>query len=86
VVEHILAVARPVLEPAQQLDDLGGKARYAGFVSGLLAGLADDEIDFGARLGDDLLDPARMDATIGDELGDSDPRVRALGCCAPRGR
>ena len=84
VVEHVLAVARAELEPAQQLDDLGGQARDTGLVGGLLAGLAHDELDLGAGLGDDLLDAAGMDAAVGDELGQGDPgdlaadRVEAL--------
>ena len=70
VVEHVLAVARAVLEPAEQLDDLGGQARDAGLVGGRLAGLAHDEVDLGARLGDDLLDAAGVDPAVGDELGE----------------
>ena len=73
VVEHVLAVAGAVLEPAEQLDDLGGQPGHAGLVGGLLAGLADDEVDLGAGLGDDLLDAAGVDAAVGDELGDGDP-------------
>ena len=46
--EHVLAVARAVLEPAEELDELGREARDAGLVGGLLAGLADDEVDLGA--------------------------------------
>src|SRR6478752_6038212 len=65
VVEHVLSVARAVLEPPEQLDDLGGEARHAGLVGRRLAGLADDEVDLGARLGHDLLDAARMDPAIG---------------------
>ena len=42
VVEHVLAVARPELEPAERLDDVGREARDAGVVGGLLAGLAHD--------------------------------------------
>ena len=73
VVEHVLAVARAELEPAEELDDLGGQARDAGLVGGLLAGLAHDEVDLGAGLGDDLLDAAGVDAAVGDELGDGEP-------------
>jgi hypothetical protein len=51
VVQDVLAVAGAVLEPTQQLDDLGREPRDAGIVSGLLAGLADDEVDLGAGLG-----------------------------------
>ena len=35
VVEHVLAVARPELEPAEELDDLGGQAGDAGLVGRL---------------------------------------------------
>ena len=64
VVEHVLAVARAVLEPAEELDDLRRQAGHAGVVGGLLAGLADDEVDLGPRLGDDLLDAAGMDPAV----------------------
>ena len=73
VVQHVLAVAGAVLEPAEQLDDLRRQARHAGVVGGLLAGLPDDEVDLGAGLGDDLLDPARVDPAVGDELGEGEP-------------
>ena len=70
VVEHVLAVAGAELEPAEGLDDVGRQARHAGLVGGLLAGLAHDRVDLGARLGHDLLDPARVDPAVGDQLGD----------------
>ena len=73
VVEDVLAVARPELEPAEGLDDVGREARDAGVVGGLLAGLAHDRVDLGPGLGDDLLDAAGMDPAVGDELGDGDP-------------
>ena len=73
VLEHVLAVARAELEPAEQLDDLGRQTRDAGLVGGRLAGLAHDDVDLGARLGDDLLDAAGVDAAVGDELRDGDP-------------
>ena len=56
-------------QPAQQLDDLRRQAGHAGLVGGRLAGLADDDVDLGARLGDDLLDPPGVDAAVLDELG-----------------
>ena len=73
VVEHVLAVAGAELEPAEELDDLGREAGHAGVVGGLLAGLAHDEVDLGAGLGDDLLDAAGVDAAVGDELGEGEP-------------
>ena len=50
-----------------------GRPGHAGLVGGLLAGLAHDRVDLGARLGDDLLDPARVDPAVGDQLGDREP-------------
>jgi hypothetical protein len=68
VVEDVLSVARPVLEPPEQLDDLGRQSRDARLVGGLLARLADDEVDLRARLADDLLDPARVDPAVLDSF------------------
>ena len=73
VVEHVLAVAGAVLQPAQELDELRRQARDAGLVGGRLAGLADDQVDLGAGLGDDLLDPAGMDPAVADELREREP-------------
>ena len=42
----------------------GGRPGHAGLVGGRLAGLADDEVDLGAGLGDDLLDPAGVDPAV----------------------
>ena len=70
MVEHVLAVARAELEAADELDHLGRQARDADVVRGLLARLADDEVDLGARLVDDLLDAAGVDAAVLDELGE----------------
>jgi hypothetical protein len=50
-----------------------GQAGYAGVVGRLLAGLAHDEVDFGASLCHDLFDPAGMDPAVADELGDRQP-------------
>ena len=47
----------------------GGRPGHAGLVRGRLAGLADDEVDLGPGLGDDLLDAAGVDAAVLDELG-----------------
>ena len=71
--EDVLAVAGAELEPAEQLDDLGRQGGDAGVVDGLLAGLAHHQIDLGAGLGHDLLDAARMDAAVRDQLGQGQP-------------
>ena len=49
-----------------------GRPGHAGVVGGLLAGLADDEVDLGAGLGDDLLDAPGMDAPVAHELRERD--------------
>ena len=72
--EHVLAVARAVLEPPQELDELGGETGDAGLVGRLLAGLADHEVDLGLGLVDDLLDATGMDPAVGDELGQRQAR------------
>ena len=71
--EHVLPVAGAVLEPAEQLEQLRRQARDAGVVRGLLARLADDQVDLRAGLVDDLLDPPGVDPAVGDELRDGEP-------------
>ena len=73
MVQDVLAVAGPELEAAQELDDLRRQPRDADLVDGLLARLADDEVDLGARLGDDLLDAAGVDPAVLDELRQREP-------------
>ena len=68
VEQHVLAVAGPVLQPAQQLDDIGRQARNAGIVGSLLTRLANDDVDLGPGLGHDFLDSAGMDAPVAHEL------------------
>ena len=51
-----------------------GRPGHAGLVRGRLAGLAHDQLDLCARLGDDFLDASRMDAPVLDELGQREPR------------
>ena len=72
--EHVLAVARPELQPAEGLEELAGEPRHAALVGRLLAGLADDEVDLGARLRDDLLDATRVDPAVAHELRERDSR------------
>ena len=68
--EHVLTVAGAELEPPQELDYLRWQGRDAGVVDSLLPCLAHYEIDFGAGLGHDFLDAARVDAAICHELGE----------------
>ena len=51
----------------------GGKPGHARLVGGGLAGLADDQVDLGLGLRDDLLDPAGVDPAVADELRQRDP-------------
>ena len=74
VVEHVLPVAGAVLQPADELDELGMQPRHAGVVGGLLPRLAHDDLELLARLGDRLLDPPGMDAAVADELVESHAR------------
>jgi hypothetical protein len=73
VLELVLAVARPEPHPPHHLDDLGVQAVDAGLVGGRLAFLADVRLDILLRLGDDLLDPSRVDAPVGHQLGQGQP-------------
>ena len=66
--EHVLAVTRPVLQPAQKLDDIRRQARDARVVGGLLASLADDDVHLGPSLGNDFFDSAGMNAAVTHEL------------------
>jgi len=51
-------------------EDLRREARDARIVGGRLAGLADDDVDLGLGLVDDVLDAAWVDAAVLDELGE----------------
>ena len=50
----------------------GGSPGTPDVVGGRLAGLADDQVDLGLGLGDDLLDPAGVDPAVADQLGQRD--------------
>ena len=66
--EHVLAVARAVLEAAEDADQLGVEALDVGVQRGLLAGFHDVGLEFRFRLVVGLLDPGRVDAAVGEEL------------------
>ena len=69
VVEHVLAVARAVLEAPEHLDQLGVQAGHVGVEAGLLAGLFHLLLDLCLGLAVGLLDARRVDAPVGDEVG-----------------
>ena len=68
VVEDVLAVARAVLHPAEQLDYLRVQAVDVGLERGALALGLDGGVDLALGLGDHLLDAGRVDAPVLDEL------------------
>ena len=74
VCEHVLAVARPELEPAQQLHELGVKRADVRLEHRLLPHLDHVLVDLGLRLVEGLLDPGRMDAAVLEQLLEREPR------------
>ena len=62
------------MQPAEQLLQLGVDAVHAHLEAGELAQLADLALDLRPHLGDDLLDPRRVDAAVGDEPLERQPR------------
>ncbi len=66
--EHVLAVARPVVQPAQQLRQLRVERADAGLEHGLLAHLLDVVRDLRLGLVEGLLDPGRVDAPVLEQL------------------
>ena len=68
VLEHVLPVARPEVQAAEELDDLVVELTAVRLEHGLLAGMADVIVDFGLGEVVHLLDPRRVDAAVLDEL------------------
>ena len=66
--EHVLAVARAVLQAAEDADQLGVEALDVGVERRLLAGLDDVALELGLGLVVGLLDPGRVDAAVREEL------------------
>src|ERR1700682_6161191 len=62
VLEHVLTVGSPVLEPSEKLDQLRVEVRDPEFERRRLPFLADLLPELGADLLDDLLDPCGMDS------------------------
>jgi hypothetical protein len=78
MVEHVLAVARPELQPSHRPRDLGVEVEEAELERGGLALLLHRLLHLGLDLLDHFLDPGRMDAAIGDQ-----PLDRLTGDFAP---
>ena len=68
VLEDVLAVARAVVEPAEQLDDLLVELAAVGLEDRLLSGLHDVILDLGLGLVVRVLDPGRVDSAVLDHL------------------
>jgi hypothetical protein len=74
VLEDVLAVARPVPKPAEQLDELLVHLPAVGLEDRLLARLVDVVLDLRLRTVVHLLDARGMDAPVLDELGERELR------------
>ena len=74
VVQHVLSVACAELQTAESAHQLGGQTMDICVEAGLLSGLLDDGLDLGFGLSVGLLDAGRMDAAVGDELGQGETR------------
>ena len=72
--QHVLAVAGAEAQPAQQVNDFGVQVADVGLLGGFLAELLEVFFEFGLGLGDDFLDARGMDATVGDQLRERNPR------------
>ena len=68
MLQQVLPVAEPEVEPAQELQLLGMQPVDAGLERRPLAGLADPSIDVPLRFLHHLLDPRRVDPAVGQEL------------------
>ena len=66
--QDILAVARAIAEPAQQVNQLRVESVDANLLGRFLAVALDEFFDLEFRLGNELLDPGWMDAAVGDKL------------------
>ena len=77
VLEDVLAVARPVPKPPEDLDELLVELAAVRLEDGLLAGLLDVLLELRLRLVVHLLDSRRMDASVLDQLLERDPRCLA---------
>src|ERR1051326_1662403 len=66
--QDVLRVAVAIFETPQQFDQLRMDAVYADVEDRLLSGFAYDLVELLFRLTHDFLDPARMDASVGEQF------------------
>jgi hypothetical protein len=74
VVEHVLPVAGAELEAAEQLHELGVERPDVRLEHGLLPHLDHVLVDIRLRLVEGLLDAGRVDAAIGEQPLEREPR------------
>ena len=74
VLQAVLAVGRPELHPADQLDQLGMQPVHADLEAGLLAFFLEVLVHLLLDLLDDFLDARRMDPPVGDQDLQAAPR------------
>ena len=74
VPQDVLAVGRPVLQPSEQLDQLGVDVGDPDLGHGVLAGAPDLLLELAQGSLVDLLDPRGMDASVFDQLRQRHPR------------
>ena len=73
MVEDVLAVAGPVLEPTEESHEFGMHLGEPDFDQRPFAGVADRLLHLGFGLFEGLFDRSRVDAAIGHELLEGDP-------------
>ena len=73
MLEDVLAVRRPVLQPAEELDELGVQVRDRELERGRLPFVPDLLPELRPHLLDDLFDPRRVDPSVDDELFQGEP-------------
>ena len=74
VLQLVLSVGGPELQATDHFDDLGMESGHTRFVRRRVAFFADLLLDLLLRLGDNLLDARRMNASVLYELGQREPR------------
>ena len=74
VVQNVLTIGRAVFLAAQELDELGVQVVDAGLKGGAFALDLDGVVDLTAGLFDHVFDAGGMDAAVGDELFERQPR------------
>src|SRR5205823_5263467 len=74
MLEHVLSIAVAVLQHTEELDELGVNAVNADLEDRLLPRLTDVAVELLLGLANDVLDPARMNAPVGDQPREREAR------------